>query len=181
MNAIRQHNILILTLVTLLVSLTSCGVSKRATAWHTWKSDKTETTLIVDSNKYTLNAQIQAVNGTMVVFSIKPVLGVEVYRIEFGAKNITIIDRIHKTYTVTSYATLNTIIKPQMNLKSLQKWLLKQDGKKYIPLTYKALGHTATIAITSKNIQLDAATNIKTPKLENYTYLPVMDFLKQYQ
>lgn len=175
-----NHKYIVVILALLALMMTSCGVSKHATAWHSWKSDKTETTFIVDSSKYTVNTQIQAVNGTMTVFSVKPVLGVEVFRVEFGAKNITIIDRMHKTYTIASYSMLNAVVKPKLSLKNIQKWLLKQDGKKYIPLTYKAMGHSATVAISSKSIQVDGATNIKTPKLENYQYLGVMDFLKQY-
>lgn len=176
----KAQHIFFALLVLITAALTSCGVSKQSTVWHSWKSDKTETTFIVDSSKYIINTQIQAVNGTLAVFSVKAVLGVEVYRIEFGAKDITIIDRMHKTYTVVRYTMLNTVVKPKISLKHIQKWLLKQDGRKYIPLTYKVMGHSATVAISSKSIQIDGATNIKTPKPENYQYLGVKDFLKQY-
>ena len=128
-----------------------------------------------------VNGSVQSVYDSVIVISVKPILGIEAFRIEFHQDEVYIIDRIAMRYTHPSYKYLNHFLKPHMSLQSLQHWLMEQNSgsDSPTPLSYKAMDKEGSISIRPERIILDSPIRVVPLRLETYQELSITEMLKQ--
>ena len=137
--------------VALLCGCASQKISKRSeTQWHTMQAKNVRTTLWVDQKTYTVNCTYQAVRDSMIVVSVRPLLGIEVARIEATPKQIVVIDKVHAEYTPVNYKTLNLVVKPHVTYKTLQEFVSGKGTDKenlFAAQLYCSVGRNAHLVL----------------------------------
>ncbi|MDR1556255.1 MAG: DUF4292 domain-containing protein [Tannerellaceae bacterium] len=124
------------------------SVQKQAFRYQTFAA-RTRMELNLPANEFSSRVDIKMVKDSAFQLSVLPLLGVEVFRIEFSTDSVKIIDRMNKRYLAESYAGLkgstpigfnfynlqalftNHIFVPgERNLSSRQysRFTLRQDG-----------------------------------------------------
>ena len=168
--------------VALLCGCASQKISKRSeTQWHTMQAKNVRTTLWVDQKTYTVNCTYQAVRDSMIVVSVRPLLGIEVARIEATPKQVVVIDKVHAEYTPVNYKTLNLVVKPHVTYKTLQEFVsgkgTDKDGN--AALFFTAQKHHVAIKTEWRDkIALDEPVKVQGMNLERYKAVSVMERIK---
>ncbi|MBO7408716.1 MAG: DUF4292 domain-containing protein [Paludibacteraceae bacterium] len=157
-------------------------VGKKAeTQWHTMQAKNVRTTLWVDQKTYTVNCTYQAVRDSMIVISVRPLLGIEVARVEATPKKIVVIDKVHGEYTPAQYKTLNLVVRPKIKFKDLQDFISgkgkDKDGN--AALFFKAQKHNAAIKTEWRDrIKFDEPVKVQGQNLTRYKEISLMDRIK---
>lgn len=170
----------------LICVLTGCSTTRHVATqptppsppWQTWCADKVQASIEMDGQTMQVSGSVQAVYDSIISISVKPILGIEVFRIEATKKELVVTDRIGLRYTHPTYTYLNTVIRPNLSLKSLQEWLTLQESEQAPALTYKAAGHTFRMSIEAKQIERDVPVRITPLRTETYQEQSVTEFIK---
>ena len=166
-----------------LLSLSSCSTTKRVAKaepekapWQTLRIDRAQAKIEVDGQVLYSECQIQAVYDSLLVISIRPVLGLEAFRVELERDGIRLIDRLQQRYTEANYGFINTVIKPQMTLRSWERWLtlLVENPQ---PLCYTAAGHQACVEVNYEQMAINEGARVRKADLMLYEKLSVVQFI----
>lgn len=172
--------------ILMVVGLCACSTSQRVAKtkvqeekapWHTYRMDRAQAKVEIDGQVIYSDCSIQAVYDSLLVVSLKPVLGLEAYRLEVNKEGVRIIDRLQQRYTEADYKLINSVLRPPMSLRTWQEWLTVQV-KEVKPLTYSALGHTVTVEVNSSAIVLDEGARPKRADITFYQNMNIMKFMK---
>lgn len=89
--------------------------------WHTCLIQGAKATLTMDEQTITANCTMQVVRDSMLVISVMPVLGIEVYRLEATPEELIAIDKMNHQYLKTDYARINRYVTPSLTWEDLQQ------------------------------------------------------------
>ena len=89
--------------------------------WHTCLVQGAKATLTIDEQTITANCTMQVVRDSMLVISVMPMLGIEVYRLEATPDELIAIDKLNHQYLKTDYARINRYVTPSLTWEDLQQ------------------------------------------------------------
>lgn len=120
--------------------------------WHTVLASNTRATVTIDQQSVSANCTMQAVHDSLVVISVMPMLGIELYRLEATPDEVIIIDKMNRYYVATDYNEINQYLLPNMQFEDLQDLASGESahdfgGKMNAALVYNAQGRTVTLHI----------------------------------
>ena len=89
--------------------------------WHTCLMQGARATLTIDEEIISANCTMQIVRDSMLVISIMPMLGIEVYRIEATPDELIAINKLNHQYLRTDYQQVNRYVTPPLRWEDLQQ------------------------------------------------------------
>lgn len=117
-----KHIIPIIALICLLLS--SCGTQQQITPKrYQTLSQKANATLRFDEHQYTMNCTVQMWRDELVILSLQPILGIEMFRIEASMDSVLIVDKMNRRYTTLAYDWAKKNIHPTPSFKLIQDYV----------------------------------------------------------
>lgn len=89
--------------------------------WHTCLMQGARATLTIDDEIISANCTMQVVRDSMLVISVMPMLGIEVYRIEATPDELIAINKLNHQYLRTDYQQVNRYVTPPLRWEDLQQ------------------------------------------------------------
>lgn len=89
--------------------------------WHTCLMQGARATLTIDEEIISANCTMQVVRDSMLVISVMPMLGIEVYRIEATPDELIAINKLNHQYLRTDYQQVNRYVTPPLRWEDLQQ------------------------------------------------------------
>jgi hypothetical protein len=98
----------------------------------------------------------------LIVLSVTPVMGIELFRLEATPDQVTIIDKLNRRYTIMTYEDINKLSPRRISYKMLQ--LLINKAEKEINFDLQAGTHTLQL---KANMGQREYNNQKEPQMVN--------------
>ena len=149
--------------------------------WHTRLTRNAQAIASIDNQTYQAKCSMWAVNDSLTIISVQPMLGIEMFRLEATPKTIVVIDKINHQYVQTDYAEINRFCRPKMKYTLLQEIAV---GKGDIPernqadYTFAALGKTLTLHLAYPATQTDVPINTHQQDVTKYQKQTIAELLK---
>ncbi len=128
--------------------------------------------IVTGSNKASVSCQMQTVFDSLCIVSVQPLSGMEVAVMFATPEDILLIDRMHKTYAITDYETINKISNPKINFKFIQGIVSGEGLPEGIMTQTKHFSdgkRDVDVTITYPAIIYDRQMNLRPKKLDGYT------------
>lgn len=104
--------------------LSSCAIKRQADPRRYQNmTQKANATLQFDQREYSMSCSIQIWRNEMVMLSLQPILGIEMFRIEALQDSIWIIDKMNRRYTTLAYEWASQTIHPAPSYKMIQEFV----------------------------------------------------------
>ena len=195
----RQKNkwirliILVLVPCSLLLTLPSCGTKKKVVestpepevvapappAWHTCLIQSARATVNKDGTKFSSSVTMQTVRDSMLVISVTPLFGMEMYRLEATPMEIVGIDKIHGQYAKATYAEVNRKLTPELNWDVLQELCSAELplGGERARLIYSFGDDVVELVVEYAPRQLDVPVRVSALPVNRYTQVDISRWL----
>ena len=108
--------------------LASCASNRQHKVHKQVMTQRTQVTLTLDQHEYKTNCVLKVWKNELIVLSVLPVMGIELFRLEATPDQVTIIDKLNRRYTVMSYEEINRLSPRRISYKMLQL-LINRAGK----------------------------------------------------
>lgn len=169
----------IIALLTLLLS--SCGTQRQVEP-HRYQTlrQKASATLQIDEHKYTMNCNIQLWRNELVILSLQPVLGIEMFRIEASQDSIVVVDKMNRRYTTLAYDWAEAYIHPTPSLKMIQDYVtapISSKKKSNSTFNLKMKNHRISIDCIFTQREYNALTAPRRLALEKYKRVSLHEIL----
>ena len=140
--------------------------------WHTCLMQGAKATLTMDEQTITANCTMQVVRDSMLVISVMPMLGIEVYRLEATPDELIAIDKLNHQYLKTDYARINRYVTPSLTWEDLQQ--IASNEVQGGPFIGYAIGEkTIALKITYPEKQTDVPVRTQHIDLSRYEQVVV--------
>ena len=140
--------------------------------WHTCLIQGAKATLTMDGQTISANCTMQVVRDSMLVISVMPMLGIEVYRLEATPDELIAIDKLNHQYLKTDYARINRYVTPSLTWEDLQQ--IASNEVQGGPFIGYAIGEkTIALKITYPEKQTDVAVRTQHIDLSRYEQVVV--------
>lgn len=177
-----------------LLVLASCGAKKKAAqatpepevievpavpAWHTCVIQNARVTVNKDGSKFSSSVTMQVVRDSMLVISVTPLLGIELYRLEATPFEIIGFDKMQGQYAKTTYHEINRKLTPNLNWDTLQE-LCSADlplGSERARLMYTFGDDVVELTVEYPTRRLDTPVRIVSQPLNRYTQVDISKWL----
>ena len=161
--------------------LTSCATKRQAEPrrYHTL-NQKANVTLQFDHREYSMNCGIQMWRNELIVLSLQPVLGIEMFRIEATPDSMIIIDKMNRRYTTLAYDLGEKHLQPTPSFKMIQNFItppalpkIKASSKK----SFEVGNHRISIGCTFWQRDYNTLADPKRIDLKKYKRVSLRDIL----
>ena len=140
--------------------------------WHTCLMQGAKATLTMDGQTISANCTMQVVRDSMLVISVMPMLGIEVYRLEATPDELIAIDKFNHQYLKTDYARINRYVTPSLTWEDLQQ--IASNEVQGGPFIGYAIGEkTIALKITYPEKQTDVPVRTQHIDLSRYEQVVV--------
>lgn len=140
--------------------------------WHTCLMQGAKATLTMDEQTITANCTMQVVRDSMLVISVMPMLGIEVYRLEATPDELIAIDKLNHQYLKIDYARINRYVTPSLTWEDLQQ--IASNEVQGGPFIGYAIGEkTIALKITYPEKQTDVPVRTQHIDLSRYEQVVV--------
>lgn len=140
--------------------------------WHTCLMQGARATLTIDDEIISANCTMQVVRDSMLVISVMPMLGIEVYRIEATPYELIAINKLNHQYLRTDYQQVNRYVTPPLRWEDLQQ--IASNELPGGPFVGYAIGEkTIALKITYPEKQTDVPVRTQHIDLSRYEQLVV--------
>ena len=147
-------------------------LTEEETLWHTCLIQGAKATLTMDEQTITANCTMQVVRDSMLVISVMPMLGIEVYRLEATPDELIAIDKLNHQYLKTDYARINRYVTPSLTWEDLQQ--IASNEMQGGPFIGYAIGEkTIALKITYPEKQTDVPVRTQHIDLSRYEQVVV--------
>ena len=147
-------------------------LTEEETLWHTCLIQGAKATLTMDEQTITANCTMQVVRDSMLVISVMPMLGIEVYRLEATPDELIAIDKLNHQYLRTDYAHINKYVAPSLTWEDLQQ--IASNEVQGGPFIGYAIGEkTIALKITYPEKQTDVPVRMLHIDLSRYEQVVV--------
>ena len=109
-----------LTYIFLILLLASCASSKQTVIRKQTISQRAQVTLALDQHQYKTACTLKVWKNELIILSVLPMMGIEMFRLEASPEQIIVIDKLHKQYAVLSYEDINEFAPTRLSFKKLQ-------------------------------------------------------------
>ena len=159
----------------------SCGVKKKvqptgpeqasSNLWHTCLIQGARATIITDEDRLSATVTMQTVRDSMLVISVMPLLGMEMFRIEATPLEFIAIDKLHGQYTKATYAMLNEQLTPDVNWDILQQLCTAElpTGNEKARLQFMYGKESLELIVDYVPRQVDVPVRVMHQRLDRYT------------
>lgn len=89
--------------------------------WHTCLIQGAKAILTYDGQTITASCTMQTVRDSMLIISVMPMLGIEMFRLEATPTGLLAVDKMNKQYIQTDYQELNRYVTPEVTWEQLQQ------------------------------------------------------------
>lgn len=138
----RLQNILLIIVMLVMVG---CASKRTATVTNQQNiSMRAKVSLTLDKHNYQTSCVVKMWKNELIILSVLPMLGIEMFRLEASADGVTVIDKLNKRYTELSYEELNAYTPRKISFKVLQM-LVKRHQKENIELDFSVGTHVLKI------------------------------------
>ena len=138
----RLQNILLIIVMLVMVG---CASQRTATVTNQQNiSMRAKVSLTLDKHNYQTSCVVKMWKNELIILSVLPMLGIEMFRLEASADGVTVIDKLNKRYTELSYEELNAYTPRKISFKVLQM-LVKRHQKENIELDFSVGTHVLKI------------------------------------
>lgn len=182
-----KTRLLISVLISCSILLTGCGAKKKIVSpekpaepsWHTCLIQGAQGTVITDEERISASMTMQTVHDSMLVISIMPMLGMEMFRVEATPTELIAIDKLHGNYATATYSEINRRLTPELNWDILQQLCAAElpTGSEKARLVYKFGNETVEIVVNYTPRKTDVPVRVNHIKLDKYTKVDVSRFL----
>lgn len=148
--------------ILLIVGLVSCATSKQSSISKQNVAQKAQITLTLDQHKFDMACQLKAWKNELIVLSVLPMMGIEMFRLEATPDSVIVVDKLNKKYAVMTYDEINEMSPTTITFKYLQTTLKK--AKEDITMELKAGSHTLNI---KAKLQAPEYNTLKEPQYIN--------------
>ena len=146
--------------------------TEEETLWHTCLIQGAKATLTMDGKTISANCTMQVVRDSMLVISVMPMLGIEVYRLEATPDELIAIDKLNHQYLRTDYAHINKYVAPSLTWEDLQQ--IASNEVQGGPFIGYAIGEkTIALKITYPEKQTDVPVRTQHIDLSRYEQVVV--------
>lgn len=109
-----------------LLNYTVTQVLQQQPQFQTINISKMDVVAVYGTQQLSFRATIKAATDSLLVFSVQPLLGVEMFRVEFTPTSFLIVDKWNRKYTENSYEFLRYKLGVDFNFTILQALLFNQ-------------------------------------------------------
>lgn len=97
----------------------------------------------------TAPAKLMMSQGNIIRLQVMmPILGSELFRVEFTPESVLVLDRMNKQYAQESYSAVNTLVKSNLSFDKVQALVLQYLAEqKELPLALPAGGKTYNVTL----------------------------------
>lgn len=88
-----------------------------------WLNGKASVKTDQDGNETSFNITLRARKDSVIWISISPLLGIEVARVMITPDSVKLLDRLHNTYQVSTFETINKLLQLKVNFEIVQSLL----------------------------------------------------------
>lgn len=185
--------LLVLIPLFIVLLLSGCGTKKKVAekvpepkveipappAWHTCVIQSARATVNKDGTKFSTSITMQTVRDSMLVISVTPMFGVELYRLEATPLEVVGFDKIHGQYARATYAELNRKLTPELNWDILQQLCSAElpTGNERARLLYTFGDDAIELIIDYTPRRLDGTVRINALPLDRYTQVDISRWL----
>ena len=182
-----------LYIVMALLVLTGCGAKKKAAqssiveevampeepAWHTCLIQGARATVFTNDDQIAATLTMQTVRDSMLVISVMPMLGIEMFRLEATPLELIAIDKMHGQYAKTTFAELNRKLTPSLNWDVLQQLCTAELplGSEKARLQYMFGDDIINLVIDYPARQLDVPVRVMNQPVIRYTQIDISRWL----
>lgn len=136
----------IVTIGLVMLTLASCATQKGGSTRKHTMQQKAQVQLTFDQHQYNIACQLKAWKNELIVLSVLPMMGIEMFRLEATPEHITVVDKFNKRYAIVTYDEINQIATTHITFKYLQTLLKK--GEDNISMNFAAGSHN--LQLTAK-------------------------------
>ena len=187
-----MKKIIAIGLIPCCLLLAGCGAKKKVVheepvtetveqepAWHTCLIQSARGSVFTNTDRFSATLTMQTVRDSMIVISVMPMLGIEMFRIEATPLEIIAIDKMHGQYGMAGFAELNRKLTPNLNWDILQQITTAElpTGSDRARLQYQFGEDFVELVIDYPQRQLDVPVRVGNMRLDRYTRVDVTKFL----
>ncbi len=180
----------------LIMVLAGCKTTKKATTtnsqgsstevavaptWHTCLVQSARATATLGKQSLSVTCTMQAVHDSLVIVSVMPLFGIELYRLEATPTEIIAIDKLNRYYLQLPYSEVNKYVTPQISYRDLQDIAsgdILPEGGTHAQLSYSAKGKRVSMNITYPTVQKDIALRLQRLSVDRYSRMDMETLLK---
>ena len=175
------------------LALVGCGTKKKVAqitpepeitvpappAWHTCLIQNARATVNKDGTKFSTAITMQTVRDSMLVISVAPMLGIEVYRLEATPFEVIGFDKLHGQYARATYVEMNRKLTPDLNWDILQQLCSAElpTGSDRARLLYSFGDDKIELIIEYTPRRLDVPVKVNALPLDRYTQVDISRWL----
>ena len=173
-----KHIIFIVSLFCVL--LCSCSTQRQIEPRrYQTLNQKANVTLQLDEQKYTINCSVMMWRNELVVISLQPIMGIEMFRIEATADSVLIVDKMNRRYTTLAYDWVKEI-RPTPSLKMIQDYVTTPLAKKKKftnRIEFSTNGHQMSIECAFMHREYNTLTTPRRIELKKYKRVSLREIL----
>lgn len=169
--------------------LVACGTKKKAASdqksevseptWHTCVIQGAKATVIRGEDAISATVTMQTVRDSMLVISVMPMFGMEMFRLEATPIEMITIDKMHAQYARATYEDLNKKLTPDINWDILQQLCSAElpTGNEKARLVYSFGEEKIELVVNYTDRQLDLPIRINHLRIDKYTPIDISRWL----
>ncbi len=162
-------------LILLVALLCGCATSRKLTkqpAWQTANVSNCTATVTMDSMAYTIGCAMQVMRDSLVIISLRPMMNIEIGRLEITPGQALAIDKINHQYTAVELTKTLPLV-PKIRWNDLQAFAAAEKAQKgdSVTLNYAYKGHLLRLNLTYGDIAYDAPILIRRLNVDKYKYV----------
>ena len=161
--------------------LCSCATQRQAEPKHYQTlSQKATTTLRFDQREYSINCSVQIWRNELIVLSLQPILGIEMFRVEATKDSLLVVDKMNRRYTTLAYQWASKEIRPMPSFKMIQDFVTAPISPKINISSERSFavgGHEIGIKSTFSHREYNTLTAPKRMDLKKYKRVSLRDIL----
>ena len=161
-------------LIVLALIVVGCASSRRTSSTKQPISLKAKVCIGLNKHTFDANCVVKVWKNELIVLSVVPLLGIEMFRIEATPECITIFDKLNRRYAIMHYEELNKLLPIHLSFRLLQLMTKKID--KEIEFATNIKGHDIRIQASLSHRETSKGT--PTPlNRSKYKQVNVLDIL----
>lgn len=148
-------------------------------AWHTCAIQGARATVNKDGTTFSSSITMQTVRDSMLVISVAPMFGIEVYRLEATPFGVVGFDKLHGQYAKATYAEINRKLTPSLNWDVLQQLCSAElpTGDQRARLLYTFGDDTIELIVDYAPRRLDGQVRVNSLPVDKYTQVDISRWL----
>ena len=185
-----RSKITILVLCSALLLLAGCGAKKNVSrqtsepevqvpTWHTCLIQGARVQVTTNGQQFSSSVTMQTVHDSLLVISVTPIFGMEMFRLEATPTELIAIDKIHAQYAKAGYAEVNRKLTPSVNWDVLQQLCSAElpTGAERARLYYSYGDDQIELIVDYTPRRIDVPVKVNNLRVSNYTQVDISKWL----